>query len=161
MSSRLALGALALPLLLVSAIPADSQKRAAVEPADNSYCLVCHSNLKREHLADTHRKAGVGCATCHGESDKHSSDEDNITPPDIMYPREKVNSACSACHAPAALARADRKAVKVRHSAKQVGKKTCLDCHSTHRLPVRTRRWDRNTRQLIKDDGVRMVNPKK
>ena len=64
---------------------------AATQPADNYYCLTCHANFTREKLAVTHAKKGVGCVTCHGESPKHSSDEDGLTPPQIMFARERIN----------------------------------------------------------------------
>jgi hypothetical protein len=34
---------------------------------------------------------------------------------------------------------------------------SCTACHGEHRLAHRTRRWDKVTRELIKDDGVRMT----
>jgi hypothetical protein len=180
MSSRLGAAAALAGLLALSSAalsgprtpvrkPAPKAKVSAkVEPADNSYCFACHVNFKREFLAETHRKAGVGCAKCHGESDKHSSDENNITPPDTMYAPERINAACSACHTPAKLAAAGVKRPNPAHKALIMpaagGAKaamrpspTCTTCHGSHRLPVRTRRWDKTTRKLISDDGVRML----
>jgi hypothetical protein len=110
--------------------------------ADNSRCHVCHINYEDEKLAVTHARAGIGCEQCHGASDAHCSDEDNITPPDIMYPADKVNSFCKGCHPKAQLGG---------------GKKYCTDCHGEHRLNHRTRRWDKSTGQLIEDDKVRML----
>jgi hypothetical protein len=148
--------------------PAPRPAAAKPAPADNSYCFACHINFKRELLAETHRKAGVGCAKCHGESDKHSSDENNITPPDTMYAPERINAACAGCHTPAKLAAAGVKKPNPAHKALLApaakGKPaafrpspTCTTCHGSHRLPVRTRRWDKTTRKLISDDGVRML----
>jgi hypothetical protein len=110
--------------------------------ADNSRCHVCHINYEDEELAVTHARAGVGCERCHGASDAHCSDEDNITPPDIMYPPDKVNSSCKSCHPEGKLGG---------------GKKYCTDCHGEHRLSYRTRKWDKETGQLIEDDKVRML----
>jgi hypothetical protein len=152
----------------------------AVKPADNSYCYACHANMKSEPLAHTHMLAGVGCATCHGESDKHSSDENNITPPDKMYSKARIAGACTACHRVALLRKIDarlRQPVHVRSiaasaaaaksppdgtppgsiSVSAAAKRYCTDCHGAHRLPARTRRWDKDTGKLIKDDGVRML----
>jgi hypothetical protein len=36
--------------------------------------------------------------------------------------------------------------------------KVCTDCHGDHRLPHRTRIWNRETGELIKSDKVRMLN---
>ena len=52
--------------------------------ADNSRCHVCHINYSDEALAVTHARANISCEQCHGASDAHCSDEDNITPPDII-----------------------------------------------------------------------------
>ena len=110
--------------------------------ADNSRCYVCHINYEDEALAFVHARANIGCEQCHGVSDAHCSDEDNITPPDIMYPAEKINSFCKSCHPTATLGG---------------GKKYCTDCHGNHRLSYRTRKWDKTTGELIEDDKVRML----
>ncbi|MFQ6035686.1 MAG: multiheme c-type cytochrome [Sedimentisphaerales bacterium] len=110
--------------------------------ADNSRCHVCHINYEDEELAVVHARANIGCERCHGSSDAHCNDEDNITPPDIMYPAERINSSCKGCHPTA----------KLGH-----GKKYCTDCHGDHRLSYRTRRWDKTTGELIADDKVRML----
>jgi hypothetical protein len=143
------------------------------QPADNSYCFACHMNYQRESLAAGHQRAGVGCTRCHGESDRHSTDENNVTPPDIMFPKERLNDACLKCHAPEKLlARGDEKAHAAllagkgdqdppgsgaTQPAREIGKKYCTDCHGQHALNVRTRLWDKKTGRLIADDGVRMV----
>ncbi len=141
------------PLLLEEP---DDQASAAKGPvADNSRCHVCHMNYEVEKLAVTHAKANVGCETCHGASDAHCSDEDNITPPEIMYPRAKVNRSCMACHLKKEI---DTKAHKPVLKALAENKKLCTDCHGDHRLAHRTRRWNRTTGELIEDDKVRMID---
>jgi len=110
--------------------------------ADNSRCHVCHINYADEALAVTHARANISCEQCHGASDAHCGDEDNITAPDIMYPKEKINSFCKTCHPKAKLG---------------AGKEYCTDCHGEHRLGYRTRKWDKTTGKLIVDDKVRML----
>jgi hypothetical protein len=110
--------------------------------ADNSRCYVCHINFDGEKLTAIHARANVGCENCHGASDAHCSDEDNITPPEIMYPAAKINSSCWKCHPDGKLSG---------------GMEYCTDCHGEHRLSYRTRRWDKETGELIEDDKVRMV----
>jgi len=126
------------------------------EPADNSYCYVCHANYEREEMSKEHAAVGVGCETCHGESEKHSGDEDGLTPPDIMFPREKIMSACMECHS-----RDDLVSSGNHDELFVAAKKTdkiCTECHAEkHRLKVRTRIWDKATRKLLSDDGVRMM----
>jgi hypothetical protein len=64
----------------------------------NPFCLACHGNFEEEDLVFKHKIAGIGCERCHGESQRHRSDEANITPPEIMYPRAKINPTCMMCH---------------------------------------------------------------
>lgn len=129
----------------------------AVEPADNFYCLTCHMNFQREELAANHQKNGVGCDRCHGPSDKHSSDENGIIPPDIMFPKERVNPSCIACHVKDKLIKV--KGHDIYFVPETAQKHTCTECHGKHMMAVRTRRWDKVTGKLISDDGVRMVHP--
>ena len=128
--------------LLLEEEPLPPEDDEAGSLADNSRCHVCHINYEDEELAVTHARAGVGCERCHGASDAHCSDEDNITPPDIMYPLDKVNSFCKSCHPEGKLGG---------------GKKYCTDCHGEHRLSYRTRKWDKETGELVEDDKVRML----
>jgi hypothetical protein len=153
--------------------PKTSAKAEPVEPADNSYCLVCHLNYENEKLAHKHQVAGVGCTKCHGESEKHSGDEDGLTAPDIIYAHEDVNKFCMTCHPQDKIAKnknhADVFPAKVadktdKHTGKSAGPSkaeeqlVCTECHGEkHRMEVRTRKWDKKTRKLISDDGVRMM----
>jgi hypothetical protein len=120
--------------------------------ADNSRCHVCHINYEEEDLAVNHAKANIGCEDCHGASDAHCSDEDNITPPDIMYPRDDLNSFCLKCHAADKLSDVHQPIL-----AGTAEEKYCTDCHGQHRLGYRTRHWDKATGELLRDDGVRMI----
>lgn len=128
------------PLLLLDDEPATT---APDQPAaDNSRCFVCHANYLDEKIAVTHARAGIGCATCHGASDAHIADESwasgsNGTAPDIIFPKERVNPSCMACHPKDRIDTAEHKplfADGAQHSL-------CTDCHGNHRLPVRRSRW--------------------
>ncbi|HEV59300.1 MAG TPA: hypothetical protein ENN87_17660 [Phycisphaerales bacterium] len=143
------------PLLLLDDEPV---ALAMADGTDNSRCFVCHINYAQETLSRRHAKAGIGCETCHGASDAHCSDENNITPPEIMFPREQIVAACLECHEQAAMAQIEaHKAVFHPGGAEA---KVCTDCHGKdHRLAHRTRRWDRRTGELIEDDSVRMSLP--
>ncbi len=126
------------------------------ETADNSFCNVCHSNYEGEKLVKIHLHVGVGCETCHGISDEHSEDEDNITPPEVMFAKEKVQPFCTSCHSQEDLVHEDEH--KDLFNVGVENSKTCTDCHAKqHRLQVRTRRWDKNTGKLQWYDGVRMM----
>jgi hypothetical protein len=121
--------------------------------ADNSRCHVCHINYADEKLAVVHAQANISCEQCHGASDAHCGDEDNITPPDIMYPVAKINSFCMGCH--------HRDRISSLHGSFFAGdtkEKYCTDCHGEHRLNYRTRKWDKTTGELILDDKVRMTD---
>lgn len=117
----------------------------------NQSCFVCHDNYKDEPLMLVHAKEEIGCADCHGESVAHRNDEDNITPPDLMYPLDEIDDACQECHdthdAPA-------EKIIARWQARcpertDVEKIACTDCHGRHRLEARTVRWDKSTGKLI------------
>jgi hypothetical protein len=119
--------------------------------ADNLACHCCHANYKEETLAVVHAKANIGCVKCHGKSPEHRADEDNITPPDTMYPVDKINKACSKCHdshdvSPAKIVARWEKCASKRLDAKKI---VCTDCHGNHRLKVRTVRWEKDTGNLI------------
>lgn len=114
--------------------------------ADNSRCHVCHINYADEELAIVHAKANIGCEECHGSSNAHCSDENNITAPDIMYPTEHVSEFCFSCHPAEKLSEV--------HGPVLPGlpeEKTCTDCHGEHRLGYRTQHWDKSTGRLLED----------
>jgi predicted CXXCH cytochrome family protein len=95
-------------------------------PAENYYCYVCHVNFEYDDpLVTIHDD--FECADCHGPSLAHRSDEDNVTPPDILFRRPQVDARCLECH--------------VRHEAREApADKTvseqpiCTDCHGNHRV---------------------------
>lgn len=97
-------------------------------PAENDYCYVCHANFEYdEPLVAVHDEAEVGCADCHGPSLAHRSDEDNVTPPDILYRRPRIDAACLGCH--------------TRHEEREAptgttapGVAVCTDCHGDHQI---------------------------
>jgi hypothetical protein len=142
------------PLLLEDVEPAGELPEPTGPVADNSRCHVCHMNYEVEALAFAHARADIGCKQCHGPSDAHCSDEDNITPPDTMYSQEKINPSCMACHPREKMDIAVHKAFLADIVA---GKAICTHCHGDHRLAHRTRRWDKTTGELIQDDKVRML----
>lgn len=146
------------PLLLDDDAPKSDLPQTKGPVADNSRCHVCHINYEEEKLAVLHARANVGCEKCHGASDDHCSDEDNITPPEIMVPRAKIIPSCMICHPKAKIDVKSHKELLAGSS-----KKVCTDCHGKHRLGRRTRRWDKATGKLIEDDKVRMIRetPKK
>lgn len=127
------------PLLLED----EPEHGTASEPAaDNSRCFVCHMNYMQEEIAVTHARAGIGCAHCHGPSDAHIADESwasggNGTAPDLMYPRDKINPSCMACHTREKIDTPQHVVVFTGPPATTV----CTDCHGSHRLPQRRCKW--------------------
>jgi hypothetical protein len=128
------------PLLLLNdSMDAD---RSASPTADNSRCFVCHINYMQEAIAVSHARANIGCKGCHGESDAHIADESwasggNGTPPDVMYPRAKINAACMACHSRDKIDTEQHQVL----FASTAETKACTDCHGSHRLARRTCKW--------------------
>jgi len=122
----------------------------------NAFCSACHYAFDDEELALNHERVGIGCERCHGESERHRSDEANITPPEIMYPKAKINPTCMMCHP-----RGKIKHVSL-HASFLAGAETifdksngqkqyCTDCHGKdHRINVRTIQWNKATGELLK-----------
>jgi hypothetical protein len=144
------------PLLLMDAPPEKKPEEGIGPKADNSACYVCHTNYDGEELVHQHMIADVGCVKCHGESIAHRNDENNITPPDVMFPAEAIDTACVKCHethdAPA-------RKVLARFAERCPGKTNmseviCTDCHGDHRAKLRTVRWDKKTGKLISGIGA-------
>jgi hypothetical protein len=162
------------PLLLDE--PTEEEAIAANTEAaiENSACFVCHANYMTESLAGRHADVNIGCVHCHGESTAHRNDENNTTPPEIMYPSEKINAYCQACHSTAhdipprtIIARRlesndetiDESSAKVIARWKErgldktkadPGKIVCTDCHGDHRMKVRTVIWDKKSGELLR-----------
>lgn len=141
------------PLLLDE--PGDAEKASPGTAKEiltkNQACFVCHVNYKEDPLVAWHASAEIGCTACHGTSYPHRNDENNTTPPDVMYPARKVDALCRKCHethdAPAG-------AVIARWLERHPGKTdpkgiVCTDCHGDHRLKLRSVRWDKDTGELL------------
>ena len=124
---------------------------------DNSRCHVCHGNFVDEPLAVNHAKQGVGCERCHGPCDDHCSDEANITPPSILYAKNKVDKSCKECH-PDPMERivADARYCLFVPLTDEEKKKICSDCHGAHRMNLRTVFWDKTTGKLLSAGGVKV-----
>jgi len=125
----------------------------------NQFCSACHYGFSDEELVRTHELAGIGCERCHGESERHRSDENNITPPEVMYPKAKINPTCMMCH-PRHEIRHIASHKKLLAGARTVfdkmnkgsGQAYCTDCHGKgHHINFRTIRWNKQTGELIKE----------
>lgn len=150
-----------------AAIVAQTVENPGSKPAEafvaNPFCKACHLDFDEEELALQHEIRGIGCERCHGESFRHRSDEANLTPPEIMYPKERVNPSCMSCHPRQAIQdtkdhdpilEAGLSAFEAATPADKDVKKYCTDCHgSKHRvLRVRATDWDKATGALLKKD---------
>ncbi len=123
----------------------------------NVFCSACHYAFGDEELALSHERVGIGCERCHGESERHRSDEDNVTPPEIMYPKAKINPTCMMCH-PRGEIKHERHHKSFLAGAETIfdehtgQKKYCTDCHGRHhRINVRTIRWNKATGELLEE----------
>ena len=90
-------GAKPLEVRLIRARPLGREQFVNI-PSPNSACYVCHRNFDGEKISKKHLEEEVSCATCHGPSLAHRSDEDNVTTPDVMFTRGEVEGACLRCH---------------------------------------------------------------
>ena len=138
------------PLRLENGGRTEDRSTVSGQIADNSRCHVCHINYDEEELALNHELMGVSCERCHGSSDAHCSDENNITPPDIMYSKASVNPSCMKCHPKDEISEEGHHKPLLSGTATQT--KYCTDCHGrNHRVAVRSVRWDKTTGKLIED----------
>ncbi len=158
---RVASSSVANMLVASDGAPAtEPDKKVASSFVANPFCKACHLDFDEEELALNHEIFGIGCERCHGESHRHRSDEANITPPEIMYPKERINPSCMSCHP-----RYDIRDTKDHQPILEAGlstfeeatpvgedaKKYCTDCHGVqHRMGFRTIRWDKATGVLLK-----------
>jgi hypothetical protein len=124
---------------------------AAKVLTDNGPCFVCHANYAEELLASQHAAVGTGCVTCHGDSYAHRNDESNTTPPDVMYPADRIDAACQKCHGSHDVPATKVIALWLKRCPDKTRPETivCTDCHGEHRLKVRTVRWDKRTGKLM------------
>ena len=89
------------PLLLDESAEGETVVANTQAAIENNACFVCHANYMSEYLASRHAAVNIGCIHCHGESTVHRNDENNTTPPEIMYPAEKIDAFCQGCHSTA------------------------------------------------------------
>lgn len=115
----------------------DEDGGAFIDPmGPNAACYVCHQTFIFEPISVVHKAEKVTCIKCHGLSAAHANDEHiGATPPDVRYPRDKIDAACAECHkdhdVPAAevLGRFVERKLTPRHAP------VCTDCHGRHRIP--------------------------
>jgi len=123
----------------------------------NPFCYACHADFEGETLVARHRKAGIGCERCHGESERHRSDEANITPPELMYPRTRIIPTCMICHPRDTIKHVqahkpilDGAATVFDEDEPKGPAKVCTDCHAkNHKMSVRTVRWNKATGEVL------------
>ncbi len=131
----------------------DTSANAATQAAaENVACFVCHANYRGEFLASRHAAADIGCSQCHGESLAHKNDENNTTPPQVMYSAEKIDPFCRGCHGTHdVLARqVIARWVQRRLDKSDPERIVCTDCHGEHRVKVRTVIWDKQSSKLLR-----------
>lgn len=117
-----------LQLKLLRIRPLNREKHINV-PSPNTACFVCHANFKTDAITRKHTREEVFCATCHGPSLAHRSDEDNVTTPDVMFTRGEVDAACLKCHE---RHKRERKRKDGLHRGLPPRPAVCTDCHGSH-----------------------------
>ncbi|MBN1508003.1 MAG: hypothetical protein JW955_14220 [Sedimentisphaerales bacterium] len=124
----------------------------------NPFCKACHVDFDEEPLVVMHKAAGIGCERCHGESFRHRSDEANITSPELMYPKQRINPTCMMCHPRHEIQQVESHqpilqanvSVLETPSSDEHAPRHCTDCHGTeHRMKARSIEWDKCTGKLL------------
>ncbi len=124
----------------------------------NLFCYACHADFDEEKLVVGHKAAGIGCERCHGESLRHRSDEANVTPPELMYPKERINPTCMTCHPRHEIRQVEshRPILEANLSVLETApdehaRRYCTDCHGQeHHMKTRTIQWDKCTGKLVR-----------
>jgi len=159
-------GLVASSLLIFFAANCSSKKEGeegTVEKQTEGTAVKKQASYDEEELALDHELGGIGCERCHGESERHRSDEDNVTPPEIMYPKAKINPTCMMCHPRHEIQEIeDHKPLlagaetifdedsEASSSGATESKQYCTDCHGKeHRMKVRIVRWNKATGALL------------
>lgn len=93
-----------------------------------SGCSTCHVDVEILTKGSKHLLVGIGCADCHGKSERHILDENNKVKPDRVFSRADINSFCDGCHECALPAE------------KRPPPKVCTDCHPAHSTSTVTER---------------------
>ena len=144
------------PLLLEE--PTEEQVAGATTQAatENEACFVCHGNYRAEFLAERHAKANVGCVKCHGDSFAHRNDENNTTPPETMYPADKIDPFCQGCHEAHDVSAKKIIATWMKEKVKKPNT-TCEGCHKDDDVPPEkvVARWKK--RAIDKSDPTMVV----
>jgi hypothetical protein len=127
-----------------------ANKQSASDQSPMAYyvmCNDCHMDYIGEPLALAHSKAGMSCDSCHGRSRAHYSDESNTTPPDQMYPADKIDPFCQGCHHSHDVPPGKVVTLWMKRNSDKTSpdKIVCTDCHGEHRMKVRTIIWDKET----------------
>jgi hypothetical protein len=127
-----------------------TNKQPASDESPMAYyvmCNDCHMGYIGEPLALAHAKAGMSCDSCHGKSRAHYSDESNTTPPDKMFPADKINPFCRGCHDSHDVPPGKVVALWMKRNSDKTDpdKIVCTDCHGEHRMKIRTIIWDKKT----------------
>lgn len=147
------------PLLLDEPTEEDlviANTEAAVE---NTACFVCHANYMNESLASRHAGVNIGCVHCHGESTVHRNDENNTTPPEIMYPAEKIDAFCQGCHSTAHDIPPKTIIIRWLERVKEKPNPSCTGCHKEDDVPpVKiVARWKERGLDKSKNDPNKIV----
>jgi len=142
------------PLLLDE--PTEEQLASAATAtkaaSENAACFVCHANYRTEFLVGRHAQANVGCVNCHGESSAHRNDENNTTPPETIFPADKIEPFCQGCHQghDVSPGKVVARWLERNIDKTDAGQIVCTDCHGDHQMKIRTVIWDKRTGQLLR-----------
>jgi hypothetical protein len=128
----------------------NAKRQSASDESTMAYyvmCNDCHMDYIGEPLALAHAKVGMSCDSCHGKSRAHYSDESNTTPPDKMYPVDKINPFCLGCHHSHDVPPDKVVALWMKRNSDKTNPDeiVCTDCHGEHRMKMRTIIWDKET----------------
>jgi hypothetical protein len=88
-----------------------------------SSCTICHVDLQEQLAKGAHGPVGVTCASCHGASQGHVSDEHNEVKPDRMFTADAASGLCGECHNE-----------ELGKAAGMQAAPGCVACHGAHEI---------------------------
>lgn len=109
-------------------------------PSENTLCVVCHVDLKKEPISVVHDADDITCMKCHGPSTAHMQDEMLMTKPDLLFGRTEVVPMCMECHddhedPDAVDAFLEQWRGRHRENGRAItDDAVCTDCHGAHNI---------------------------
>jgi hypothetical protein len=113
-------------LALALALPPSAPKTADV-------CVPCHAAQATDFTTHRHFQMGLGCESCHKQSEKHRLSK-GVIPSDHGVKPEEAPALCGGCHVRELKSYTISEHAKLLFARSEVRAPSCVTCHGAHRL---------------------------